>query len=210
MSKTTCRTRQERSVYSSYNARLSIMIEFSERIIHKQAQLRALWTKKSLHLIPARCQNKLPNTSGTDSRFLIQRQKNDSPKSCRIDCAISDSPFHHTHTPFTHWLFTFRTDFRKSQSFYSQFEFWILEFGKIRDEFKFVALFACGGIPFPSEAAGNKQGTRGVSCALDQLGSKLSVPCPCSFLVFLVVLSYSSDFFQRKLVQYEQSQWSRD
>ena len=45
MSEMTCRTRQERSLYSWSNARLSTMIQFSERIIQKRAKLRALWAK---------------------------------------------------------------------------------------------------------------------------------------------------------------------
>ena len=66
MSETTCRTRQERSVYSWYNARLSIMIEFSERIIHKQAQLMAPWTKNHcisyLHDVKINCQTRQEQT----------------------------------------------------------------------------------------------------------------------------------------------------
>jgi hypothetical protein len=70
--------------------------------------------------------NKLPNTSGTDNRFLMQRQKNDSEilqDSLRYQ-RFTIPPHTHTrhHNSIEHSLALHLS--KKSTTFYSQFEFW--------------------------------------------------------------------------------------
>ena len=115
MSKSTCRTRQKRSLDSWYNATLSTLIQFSEWIIHIRTVLTALW-QKYYHCI------QLSYLLNVTISCQTQRQNNDYSKTCRIHCAISHSPFHHAHAHRK----VHGSSLNNCRSFYSQFEFWNL------------------------------------------------------------------------------------
>jgi hypothetical protein len=131
MSEMTCRTRQETSLESWYNARLSTMIEFSERIIHKRAELRALWAKHHCisYLLDVKmgCQTRQEQT--VDSWYNARKTILRNLAGFTALSAIQHSTTH-THTPSQfHRTLIGCSPFVKvnnCQSFYSQFEFWNL------------------------------------------------------------------------------------
>ena len=131
MSEMTCRTLQERSVFSWYKARLSTMIEFSERIIHKRAEPTALWAKHHCisYLLDVKmgCQTRRdkPVDFWYNARKMILRNLARFTALSAIHHSTA-----HTHTPSQfHRTLIGCSPFEKvnnCQSFYSQFEFWNL------------------------------------------------------------------------------------
>ena len=128
MSKSTCRTRQKRSLDSWYNATLSTLIQFSEWIIHIRTVLTALWQKyyhciqlSYLLNVTISCQTRPQQTvdlNTTPEQWLFQN----------LQDSLRYHPFSippHTSTSIeTSWLFT------QQQLSAFLFAIWILEFGK--------------------------------------------------------------------------------
>ncbi len=123
MSKSTCRTRQKRSLDSWYNATLSTLIQFSEWIIHIRTVLTALW-QKYYHCIQVSYLLNVTISFQTRPQQTVDLNTMPYSKTCRIHCAITHSAFHHTqaHPSKLHGS----SLNNNCRPFYSQFEFWNL------------------------------------------------------------------------------------